>query len=1219
MNDRAQVIGPYQIIELLGQGGMGVVYKAEHQQTKQQVALKTVLLPNRTMLSSIRREIHGLSRINHPGVVRIVDHGVHLDLPWYAMHLVDGTTLYSYLAERKHEIYGEQEITADQSPGENSINVEDLTGTRDEESTSAEQWWTQTMGAKGSTAGIATLTGIKERTLGDVESNQIQEKSDFISSQGAEILPDALLIAILTVIRRLCASLAFLHGQGIVHRDLKPANILVTSDGMPVIVDFGLSVQRKSRVSRESLPIEFGSAGTAPYMSPEQIRGEQVDARSDIYALGCMLHELLTGSPPFLKSTWKELLHDHLTMKPPLLSAAVKGVPDDLEKLVKRMLSKDPNERPGYAEDVASALEKLGAENGTASIGSKPRTYLYRSRFVGRSSQWNMLQQELIQLYQNQGRVVLIGGESGVGKTRLCTELGREATGQRIQVLVGECLDGDSPPLQPFRKPFQAIADRCREKGVEETEALLGPRGKVLAIYEPSLQDLPGQNFYPLPEKLLPEAAHLRLFNYLLQTFRILAQKSELLLIMDDLQWADELTVGFLEFLLRCQDQNLPFMVVGTYRTEEVPESLSLLLEHKKMVKINLERLQLDEVEALVSDMLALKEPDDSLMRFLTKHSEGNPFFVAEFLQIAIEDGFLWRDELGRWCISREDEKNLETLPLPRSLRDVVTRRLDGLTPEARMLVQSAAVVGREFSGTLLREIVGLDDEKFFDLFGELIRRQILLESEPDQFRFVHDKIREVAYQVILKEDLATMHRTAAQAIEEIFENQLQPHLAALGFHWEKAGELEKARECYLPAARKALKEYALEEAERLFVTYLGMVSEVTKTSIKAKLELVSNIYTSRQGHHKSLEILDQTLTECRQIGYHHGELDTIIHQSYIWYLFGNMPKAFTLIKSGLRLARKIGDRNHEGVLLGQLAVFHRDLGQWDKAADLFQQALLICRELGTIYEEGGFLGDFGLMFYYTGKLDQAEELLKQALVIHRKTGNLTSQGNVLMNLGNLLDERNRKEEALEYYEKALAIHLDTGYRLGQGDVLNNLASFHYTQGNVEQAKVLWHKSLTIHRETSHRRSECVTLKNLAELERQVYGNFQEAEKLLAESEKKLTQIGDSYYLAFTLLEQARLCIAQNRSAQKLMEQVRLLMGQQSSTDTSELDRQFNWTRRAQIAFEDGEHDRLFRGLLIEDIFQGLRLWLVEHGHLHRDRALLPEHTDRTPHKNQDE
>jgi len=794
-------IADYRVEGTLGRGGMGVVYRAVHRGTGAAVALKTVLLPDEQFLQRIRREIQALARIQHPGVVRIVDQGLEDGLPWYAMELLQGAELRQ----------GAVSTPAGMGTG-GSLSV---TGQPIRDGRGHPPGWTQSLAGGGeistTAGGMATATTPREPGSGRGVPAPLQS------------VDAAALQRVLTLIRRLCTPLAFLHGEGIVHRDLKPGNVIVRPDGMPVLVDFGLVSEFGASVGRETVTADLLAAGTPTYMAPEQISGTFVDARADIYALGCMLYELLTGRPPFVEDSPVKLAVAHMSETPRPPSARVSGLPDELDPLVLRLLAKRPEDRLGYAEDLATALAGLGADNGAGAGTPRPRVYLYRPGFAGREDALRRLRRRLGELGEGRGSLVLVGGESGVGKTRLVMEAARLADEQQLQVLVGEALDGAARPLEPLRKPLQAVADRCRELGEEETARLVGERAAVLAAYEPSLAQLPGVDGQRAPVDLPPDAARERLFGHLIETFSALAGDRPLLLVVDDLQWADDLTLGFLATLAReGQLDDRALLVVGTYRTEDVDDGLARLLGEPGIEPLDLDRLGDEGVGAIVGDMLAIPTPPGRLVRFVARQSEGNPFFVGEYLRTAAQEGLIYRDAEGRWqVVQRGDpgEDEFAALPDPGSLRDLVGRRLEALAEDAQRLAEVASVVGREGSLDLIQAVADLDDAALDEAFAELIRRHVAEEPAPGTLRFLHDKLREASYGAQDPAHLRAVHQRVAEVLDAR-PREGDSYIYALAHHYA-LGEVDRdprrVFETSAAAGSTAVANNAPEEACRFF------------------------------------------------------------------------------------------------------------------------------------------------------------------------------------------------------------------------------------------------------------------------------------------------------------------------------------------------------------------------------------------------------------------
>lgn len=615
----------------------------------------------------------------------------------------------------------------------------------------------------------------------------------------------------------MCSALAHLHSAGIVHRDLKPDNVFVRSDDHPILVDLGIATRFGGESGREAIDAYVGPIGTIHYMAPEQIRGEFVDARADLYALGCILYECVTGEPPFFGLPPAAVLTAQLEQRPLSVASMVDGVSPAVERLIARLLEKEPHDRLGYAEDVARVLMDEEVSATTCRASTSTASYVYRPPFVGRRVTLEALDGAIRELRdRSRGATVYLAGESGVGKTRVTMEATRLATQRGVPVVVGQCASvatvrdprAQGAPLHAFGPILLAIADHCREEGPAETLRVLGRDGRALARYQPALAELPGFWELPEPAGLAPLAARERVLSTVCAALVAYAEHRPLLLVIDDLHWADELS---LEVLARLPTSSTGLLLLGTYRLEECGRRMRELVEAPGVQRIVLDRFGLGEVSALVRGMLALEQSPIPLASALERKCNGNPFFIVEYLRSAIAQGLLRRDG-GRWQLGpgRDLFDFLEeSVAVPAGVGLLVEQRLRDLDVEAQGLVEIGAVLGRQFTPEILLACAGQPSVR--DPFRALRDRQILEESPGGTLRFVHDVIREAAYARIPEERSRELHRRAAIAIESAGAEARD--FRALGFHFAKAGIHDRSGDYYGRAGDFAAAMFANDEA----------------------------------------------------------------------------------------------------------------------------------------------------------------------------------------------------------------------------------------------------------------------------------------------------------------------------------------------------------------------------------------------------------------------
>jgi tetratricopeptide (TPR) repeat protein/predicted Ser/Thr protein kinase len=621
-------------------------------------------------------------------------------------------------------------------------------------------------------------------------------------------------------------ALAHAHDRGIVHADLKAANAIVSSSGRVKLVDFGIA-SRLPKASSDATATSTATsertpAGTPYAMAPEQVRGGHVDVRTDVWALGVMLYEMLAGARPFVAPTVPELFSAILRDAPAPLPD---HVPSALRVVVEKCLEKEPARRYERASEVRVALEVVasggdlsgGQSSGPVSSSGAPlppspfvSTLPEATAFVGRDSEIAQMTRAWDQARGGRRCLLLLAGEPGIGKTRLAMEFARQCAAQQATVLAGRSDEEALVPYQPFAEALTWYARVCPERelrailnGIDD-RAELGRIVLELRRRIPELRTL---------LKSGAEGERHRLFDAIDALFAAASSVHPIVLVLDDLHWADQPTLLLLKHLMR-STRTADLCIVVTYRDSELRrthplgEILADLRRDESVTRLSLRGLTATDVLGLAPSIAGQAVPPQ-LAEIVVEGAGGNPFFIGEVLRH-------WR-ETDAFAHSNDHI----SLGLPEGVKEVIGRRLSRLSEECNRALALAAVIGREFDVELLIALGDLPEDRLLDAIDEAVRAQLIAEvGGRNRLAFRHALIRETLYGELLSARRIRLHRRVAEAIEEQTRGRVNPPLADLAYHYSQAasaGTADKAIEYAIRAGERASELLAYEEAARMY------------------------------------------------------------------------------------------------------------------------------------------------------------------------------------------------------------------------------------------------------------------------------------------------------------------------------------------------------------------------------------------------------------------
>jgi len=606
-----------------------------------------------------------------------------------------------------------------------------------------------------------------------------------------------------------------------------------------------------------------------------------------------------------------------------------------------RLCDLGSHEVKGIAEPVAAwAVEGVSdSESRFEAVRAAGLTDL-----IDREDELDFLLERQRLAWKGEGQIVLISGEPGIGKSRLAAALAERIASEPHTRLRYQCSPyHTNSALRPFIAQLERAAgfkaDDSSEQRLDKLEAPLAMSASRIEGVAPlfaALLSIPFGERYP-PLALSPTQQRRRTLAALLDQFEGLARQQPILLSFEDAHWADATSLELLDLTVE-RVRQLPVLALFTFRPEFEPPWVGL----PNVGSLTLGRLSANDVENMVARVTAGRVLPVEVMEQIVSKTDGNPLFVEELTKTVLETRILVEDaEVYRL------EGPLPPLAIPETLQDSLMARLDRLAP-VREIAQLGAAIGREFSYSLVRALVGRDESALKHGLAQLEQAGLVFRrgQPPDAvYSFKHVLVRDAAYESLLRSRRQQLHGQIARALEERFAAIVASQPEIVAHHFTEAGLVDPAIEYWLKAGVKAYSLYANEDAVRFFERALTLLKKLpeTRDNLERAVDICFQLRNALLPLGKTdriLRSLDELDPILARLGDKQRSAQYAAFRCNHHFLIGQQRRAIEFGETGVRLARECGDRVVLGQSLFRLAQSYHALGEYRRAISLLEQGL---------------------------------------------------------------------------------------------------------------------------------------------------------------------------------------------------------------------------------------------------------------------------------------
>ncbi|MCA9735294.1 MAG: tetratricopeptide repeat protein [Deferribacteres bacterium] len=999
----------YEIVETIGSGGMGIVYRAFDTVLERPVAIKVMhehLLTQKLNADRFMNEARAAARLTHPNIVTIYEVGEECCGRYIVMEYVEGSSLAQVLLK-------DGAFTNDQA---------------------------------------------------------------------------------ITITTQILSALAFAHKNGIQHRDIKPDNILLTPGFDAKILDFGIAKLNTGN----GMTVAGDVLGTVAYMAAEQLMGEPMDHRGDLYSVGVVLYELLTTQLPFNGENPVAILYKQLNEEPLPPSFHTKTVSRNLDAVILKALAKNSNERWENAESFSLALAALRSDAPTPSStkleGIDPQLEALFSRvesdwnddfepsvhdsFIGRETELKKLVGYFKKSQSGSGKTVVLLGEAGVGKSTIANQLEEYARKNNALCLYGACLyqegmDAYLPFIDALRKYFSSDLRKLPVDQQMTLKSVIRTKVPLLMEYTERFNTVFSGSSEQVEEETSGKSKDL--FEGILVLVSLLSTMQPVVFVLDDLQWADDASLQLFHYIAR-QINKSRILLVGISRTDrydllkdgksaKIVDVLARMNREGVCDEVRISRFDREHCDQLIDNSLKNTIFSEDFYDKIFTETRGNAFFVVETLKYLIETDKIYFENEA-WY-DRRDE--IHQINVPNRVEDVFSRRLQALDDEKRELLQVAAIVGYKVDVSILAEIVEQSKITLLKTLNTLNRELNLLLSTEEGFQFEHPMLRDMLYE----EMPVALRREYHLLVAQILEKTHGPHYGALigdvAEHFRLARRYREAVPLLYRAANRAFKLNAYREASVFLENLTASLEEENldypEDVAEKDVLLKSGIcYEEILRYEESLEKYTALLSLSKKNVDFEGQLDALRRMGRVHEKLTNFDQALESLENCLTILEGHHFDNTLSRIYNSLGIIYMQKGEYNTALENFHKTTEAVDHPKGEYDRAHALTNIGIIKSISGDYKVAIEQYNEAIQIYDNLNEELGKARALHNIGMAYSDLEQWEASIAAFDACNKIVDKLNDRQLRGLTLLNMAKSYIRQNDTQNSFDLVEKALKIFR-----------------------------------------------------------------------------------------------------------------------------------------------------------